>query len=161
MKVFWSWQSDHPGVVSRHLVHEALQLAVTSRNEELAFEEPEREVSLDRDRKGLPGSPDLASVILGKIRASDVFVADVTPVGSTAGEPPKKLMNSNVAIELGYALHTITDRRCPPSAPARRSKSRADCRTFADSITWSTLDDGRYLSALAVFGVSGPALQPL
>ena len=26
-------------------------------------------------------------------------------------EPPKKLMNSNVAIELGYALHTITDRR--------------------------------------------------
>ena len=71
----------------------------------------EREASLDHDRKGVPGSPDLASVILEKIRGSDAFVADVTPVGATPNEPPKQLMNPNVAIELGYALHTITDRR--------------------------------------------------
>lgn len=111
MKIFWSWQSDHLGAISRHLVREALELAVASLNQELAIEEPEREVSLDHDRKGVPGSPDLASVILEKIRGSDVFVADVTPVGATPNEPPKKLMNPNVAIELGYALHTITDRR--------------------------------------------------
>lgn len=111
MKIFWSWQSDHPGAISRHLVREALELAVASLNEELAIEEPEREVSLDHDRKGVPGSPDLANVILEKIRGSDVFVADVTPVGATPNNPPKKLMNPNVAIELGYALHTVTDRR--------------------------------------------------
>jgi hypothetical protein len=111
MKIFWSWQSDHPGAVSRHVVREALELAVTSLNQDLAIEEPEREVSLDHDRKGVPGSPDLASIILEKIRTSDVFVADVTPVGATPNDPPKKLMNPNVAIELGYALHTITDRR--------------------------------------------------
>lgn len=111
MKIFWSWQSDHDGKISRHLVREALELAAASLNEDLAVEEPEREVSVDHDRKGVPGSPDLAAVILEKIRTSDVFAADVTPVGTTANEPPKKLMNPNVAIELGYALHTITDRR--------------------------------------------------
>src|SRR5262245_33812561 len=83
MKIFWSWQSDHPGNISRHLVREALELSVESLNEELAIEEPEREATLDHDRKGVPGSPDLANVILEKIRASDVFVADVTPVGAT------------------------------------------------------------------------------
>jgi hypothetical protein len=111
MKIFWSWQSDHDGKISRHLVREALELAAANMNEDLAVEEPEREVSVDHDRKGVPGSPDLAAVILEKIRTSDVFVADVTPVGATANEPPKKLMNPNVAIELGYALHNITDRR--------------------------------------------------
>ena len=111
MKIFWSWQSDHPGNISRHFVRQALELAVASLNEDLAIEEPEREVTLDHDRKGVPGSPDLAHIILEKIRGSDVFVADVTPVGATASEPPKKLMNSNVAIELGYSLHTLGDRR--------------------------------------------------
>lgn len=111
MKIFWSWQSDHPGNIGRHLVREALELAAASLNEELAVEEPEREASIDHDRKGVPGSPDLAAIILEKIRNSDVFVADVTPVGTTPNDPPKQLMNPNVAIELGYALHTITDRR--------------------------------------------------
>lgn len=111
MKIFWSWQSDRPGNISRHLVREALELAVASLNEELAVEEPDREASIDHDRKGVPGSPDLAAVILEKIRNSDIFVADVTPVGTTPNDPAKKLMNPNVAIELGYALHTITDRR--------------------------------------------------
>ena len=90
----------------------ALELAVASLNEELAIEEPEREFTLRLlDRKGVPGSPDLVNVILDKIRSSDVFVADVTPVGATVGATPKKLMNANVAIDLGYALHTTTDRR--------------------------------------------------
>ena len=111
MKIFWSWQSDHPGNVSRHFVRTALEQAVASLKEELSIDEPEREITLDHDRKGVPGSPDLANIILEKIRRSEVFVADVTPVGATGSEPPKKLMNSNVAIELGYALHTVTDLR--------------------------------------------------
>jgi hypothetical protein len=111
VKIFWSWQSDHPGNISRHFVREALEATVIALNEDLAIEEPEREITLDHDRKGVPGSPDLASVILEKIRGSDVFVADVTPVGLTGNDPPRSVMNPNVAIELGYALHTISDRR--------------------------------------------------
>ncbi len=62
--------------------------------------------------------PDLAATILEKIDAATVFVGDVTPVGAT---PPVKgnegaksgrpLMNPNVAIELGYALRSISDKK--------------------------------------------------
>ena len=68
---------------------------------------------LDHDRQGIPGSPDLARVILEKIEQSAVFIADVTPVGAvtiqSGKETPKKVINPNVAIELGYALHALTD----------------------------------------------------
>jgi len=111
VKVFWSWQSDHPGQISRHFVREALEAAISELSQSPEIQEAQREVSLDHDRKGVPGSPDLANTILDKIRASDVIIADVTPVGATGGDPGKKLINSNVAIELRYSLGSLSDRR--------------------------------------------------
>ena len=67
---------------------------------------------LDQDVKNTPGSPDLARTILTKIDASQVVVADVTITGRTEGQgvaAGKKLINSNVAIELGYAFHSRGD----------------------------------------------------
>ena len=110
MKVFWSWQSDHPGKISRHFVRNALEQAISDLKLEPAIEEPLREAQLDHDRKGVPGSPDLARTIFEKIGASAVFVADVTPVGVSSSDSDKRLINSNVGIELGYALGTISDR---------------------------------------------------
>ena len=110
MRVFWSWQSDHPGNVSRHFVREALEQAISELRQEPEIEEAARDVELDYDRKGVPGSPDLANVILEKIRGCAIFIADVTPVGTVAANQNKRLMNSNVAIELGYALSALTDR---------------------------------------------------
>lgn len=109
MKIFWSWQSDHPGKISRHFVKDALETAINELNAEATIDEPERELSLDHDRKGVPGSPDLARTILDKIENCTVLVADVTPVGETSDKPPKKLINSNVAIELGFGLGTVGD----------------------------------------------------
>lgn len=108
MKVFWSWQSDTPGKIGRHLIKEALEEAVEILKAAPDVEEPVRELHLDQDRKGVPGSPDLARTIFSKIDASFVFVADVTTVGKVEGEE-KKLINSNVAIELGYALRSLSD----------------------------------------------------
>jgi hypothetical protein len=119
MKVFWSWQSDTPGKIGRHFVRDALSAAIEKLKETPQIEEPTaREarsaMHLDQDRKGIPGSPDLARVILEKIEESSVFVADVTSVGITTtqnkGTQPKKVINPNVAIELGYALHALSDR---------------------------------------------------
>jgi hypothetical protein len=74
------------------------------------IEEPIREdLHLDQDIQGVTGSPDLARTIFGKIEQSEVVVADVTIVGKTADG--KSLINSNVAIELGYAWHACTDTR--------------------------------------------------
>jgi hypothetical protein len=118
MKVFWSWQSDTPGKIGRHFVRDALTAAIQQLKQAPDIEEPtEREtraaMHVDQDRKGISGSPDLARVILEKIEQSTVVVADVTSVGlirTQSEQQQKKVINPNVAIELGYALHALTDR---------------------------------------------------
>lgn len=114
MKVFWSWQSDTPGKIGRHFVRDALKDAIDTLKRAPDIEEPTSRESrealhLDQDRSGVPGSPDLAQTILKKIEQSTVFVADVTAVGTSA-DGKKRLINPNVAIELGYALHALTDK---------------------------------------------------
>jgi hypothetical protein len=118
VKVFWSWQSDTPGKVGRHFIREALSKAISDLKIEIELDEPtgrdpRSDLHLDQDRQGVPGSPDLARVILEKISKASVFVADVTAVGTTGLDrvdgSEKKLINANVAIELGYALGTAGD----------------------------------------------------
>jgi hypothetical protein len=110
MKVFWSWQSDTPGKIGRHFVREALEVAIEElkAGKETLDESsrPEAEdLHLDHDRKGLLGSPDLFTAIHTKIKQSTVFVGDVTPVAKTPAG--KKIMNPNVAIELGIAMEAL------------------------------------------------------
>ena len=111
LKVFWSWQSDTPGSTGRHFIKAALQAAISELKSVEEIEEAVRlDLHLDSDRQGVAGSPDLARLILEKIDTSFVIVADVTAVGAitTAAEKAtKKLINSNVAIELGYALKAL------------------------------------------------------
>jgi len=121
MNIFWSWQADTDGKTGRHFVREALTEAIKQLKEPSDVEEPhERDlresIHLDHDRKDVSGTPSIADVIFDKIDHADVFVADVTPVASltrlqpTPGEPAeKKLINSNVAIEYGYAVRAVTD----------------------------------------------------
>jgi hypothetical protein len=110
VKIFWSWQSDHDEKISRYFVKGALEGVISELNASADVDEATRqEITLDHDRKGVPGSPDLAKTILDKIASCDVFVGDVTPVGKS--ESGKPLINPNVAIELGYALHAVGDRR--------------------------------------------------
>jgi hypothetical protein len=99
-----------------------LLAAIEKLKETPDIEEPTEEarrndIHLDSDRQGLSGSPDLARAILNKIDVSAVFVGDVTPVGrgpqGKAGDTAegRPLMNPNAAIELGYALASLTDAR--------------------------------------------------
>jgi hypothetical protein len=65
MKVFWSWQSDTPGKTGRHFVREALEEAIADLKVPPDVQEPTKQprredLHLDHDRKGVPGSPDLA-----------------------------------------------------------------------------------------------------
>lgn len=121
VKIFWSWQADTPGKTGRHFVRAALAEAVAALKQPEDIEEPaagaaREALHLDHDRQGVAGSPDLAATIFRKIDAAAVFVADVTLVGSTdaataedAGKPLKRLINSNVAIEYGYAQRGLGD----------------------------------------------------
>ncbi len=114
MKVFWSWQSDTLGKTGRHFVREAIEEAIAELKQSSDVEEPttqerREDLHLDHDRKGVPGSPDLANVIFEKIEKAAVFIADVTAVGQTV-DATKKLINSNVAIEYGHAHKALGDR---------------------------------------------------
>jgi hypothetical protein len=110
MKIFWSWQSDTPEQIGKYLVRDALKVAVDRLKQAEDIDEPTRDdLHLDQDTQGTTGSPDLVPTIFRKIEESEVIVADVTIVRKT--DEDKRLINSNVAIELGYALHACTDAR--------------------------------------------------
>jgi hypothetical protein len=97
MKVFYSWQSDTPREIGKDFIREALDAAVSS----LELDEAERP-EVDQDTAGVLGSPVIAEAIFRKIQGARVVVADVTLTGQTPDG--KRLINSNVAIELGYAI---------------------------------------------------------
>jgi hypothetical protein len=67
-------------------------------------------VRLDKDTKDVAGIPDVANTILDKIRSCDLFLADISFVGSVFGDQKEKndlIPNPNVMIELGYALSEL------------------------------------------------------
>ena len=123
MKILCWWQSNTPEKVGRHFVRDDLAetIEVLNQSDEIK-ESSEREareaLHLDHYRKGMSGSPDLAPTIFKKIEQAAVFVADVTRVGETTlvtgkadSRTAKKLINSNIAIEYGYALRAHGDAR--------------------------------------------------
>lgn len=97
MKVFYSWQSDTPTNAGRTFIRRALEAAVAG----LELEDAER-IDIDQDTAGVLGSPVVADTIFRKIREATVVISDVTLTSQTPGG--KRACNSNVAIELGYAL---------------------------------------------------------
>jgi hypothetical protein len=103
MKIFYSWQSDTPREIGKNFVRKALDAAVAS----LDVAEAERP-GIDQDTAGVLGSPVIADTIFRKIREARIVVADVTLVGRAVsgkgGKRAKRLINSNVALEVGYAI---------------------------------------------------------
>jgi len=101
-KVFWSWQSDLFPKACRDFIRSALADAVGAVSTDLGLEDADRP-ELDHDTKGEAGMVDIAAVILRKIAASAVFVADLTPVAKAPDG--KALPNPNVLVELGWAFY--------------------------------------------------------
>lgn len=110
MKVFWSWQSDSPAECNKNFVKKALDLALEQVSDELGLDEAERP-ELDHDTKDAPGMVAIVDEIFRKIEQADVFVGDITFVGSTQpkkeGDKVKLTPNPNVLIELGHALTSV------------------------------------------------------
>jgi hypothetical protein len=100
--VFYSWQSDLPNATNRSFIQQALEAAAAEiRADESVTVEP----VIDRDTAGVPGSPDIASTIFGKVDQCHVFVCDVSIINAEqVGRPTP---NPNVLVELGYALKRL------------------------------------------------------
>ena len=111
--VFFSWQSDTPAKGGRNFIEQALNRAVGAINSDLDIQDAERSDSqalmVDKDTKGVPGSPSIVDTILGKIDGALCFVADLTFVAerSNGGGVP----NPNVMVEYGYAIKSLGERQ--------------------------------------------------
>lgn len=115
MKIFWVWQSDTPGKIGRHFVRSVLDEVVIGLKAEIEeIQRPgDEELHLDHDTKNTPGFPALFAIICEKIEKSEVVVCDLTLTGSvsTSDGRSKKSVNSNVAVEFGYALKALGSER--------------------------------------------------
>ena len=104
--IFFSWQSDTPPKSGRNLVERALDRAVRAIGRDTEVEEAVREgLEVDRDTKGVSGSPPIVETIFKKIDAAAVFVADLTFAGRRPDGAP--IPNPNVLIEYGWALKSL------------------------------------------------------
>ena len=108
--VFFSWQSDRPQREGRNFVENALKIALERLSQNVELEQSIREnIRLDKDTKGVPGSPPIFDTILRKIDKAAIFIPDFTFVGESAEHEP--IPNPNVLIEYGYALKAVGHHR--------------------------------------------------
>jgi hypothetical protein len=109
IKVFYSWQSDQPQ--NRNFIRSALNAAIKELRQDLSLDEAQRDIVADQDTQDIPGSPGVADAILGKIRATDVFLADLTFIQKDNERTLDTRLspNPNVMLEYGYALHALGD----------------------------------------------------
>lgn len=104
-RIFYSWQSTLPNYDNRGFIAGCLQKAVHELNASLLeSEHDDVPYEVDKDTQGLSGSPNIFDSILQKIDQSGVFVADVTLLA-------QRQSNSNVMIELGYAIAKLGKNR--------------------------------------------------
>ena len=110
--IFFSWQADTSTLVGRNLIERALERALGRIEADTALEEAVRELEIDRDTKGVAGSPPIVDTIFKKIDAATVFLPDLTFVGQRLDGRPTP--NPNVLIEYGWALKSLTHGRLVP-----------------------------------------------
>jgi hypothetical protein len=103
--VFFSWQADRPISEGRTFLERALERAVGQIGADTTIEEAARELELDSDTKGVPGSPPIVETIFRKIDQAAVFVPDLTFIGIRPDGRPTP--NPNVLIEYGWALKAL------------------------------------------------------
>lgn len=99
--VFYSWQSDIDSAFNRSFINDCLNDAIERINDAHPDAPP---LNLDKDTRGVAGSPDIVNTILDKIDHCICFVADVTPI---CKKGDKCISNPNVMFELGYALSSL------------------------------------------------------
>ena len=101
--IFYSWQCDSDKKFNRNFIENCLSNAINRINKVIDYT-----LILDKNTIGESGSPDIVNVILNKIDMAIGFVADITPIVCLK---EKYLSTSNVMLELGYALSSLSDER--------------------------------------------------
>lgn len=107
--IFFSWQVDRLPLTGRNLIERALGDAIAAIKADAEIDPARRELAIDRDTSGVPGSPPLVETIFAKVDAATAFLSDVTYVATRADG--RLMPNPNVMLEHGWALRALTWRR--------------------------------------------------
>ena len=107
--IFYSWQSDLDAKTNRWFIRDCLKKGIKAVNSSVDLENASREIELDHDTKGVPGSPPIFDTIIFKIQNADLMLCDLSPI--SIAENNKHCPNPNVLIEYGYALGHLDDTR--------------------------------------------------
>lgn len=102
INVFFSWQSDSQNKTNLSFIEECLKKSV----KEIA-KKSSSIIVIDRDTKGVGGTPGIVDTIFKKIRSCDIFVWDATIINDDSRYTP----NPNVLLELGYAFAVVGEGR--------------------------------------------------
>lgn len=127
-KIFFSWQADTSPKTGRNLVERALERALAAVSADTELEEAVRELEIDRDTKGVPGSPPIVDTIFRKIDNAAVFIPDLTFVGTRRDGRPTP--NPNVLIEYGWALKALSHSRIVPVMNTAHGAPTAEAMPF-------------------------------
>jgi len=98
--IFYSWQSDLPDETNRRVIRASLRDAINKIEDE--FSNQNIVITIDEATRAVSGSPNIPATIIGKIEASDIFIADVSIINSTSSES-RSYPNPNVVYELGFS----------------------------------------------------------
>ena len=101
-KIFYSWQSDLPTTSNNRFISHRLTEAcheVESTQTDFLF-------YVDEATREAPGSPNIPTTIMDKIKTSDIFVCDISTINSS-DSTTRKTPNPNVVFELGFAVATL------------------------------------------------------
>jgi|HubBroStandDraft_4_1064222.scaffolds.fasta_scaffold58605_1 hypothetical protein len=103
--VFFSWQDDTDVTGDRTFIEKALTKAIKQLARDLTIDKAIREgLSVDKDTRGVAGTPPIVDTIFRKIDEAAAFLADVTFVGKRRDGRPTP--NPNVLLEYGWALRS-------------------------------------------------------
>ncbi len=102
--IFFSWQNEILPEYGRNFIERALNSAIKGLSSDLEIEPALRNpgLTVDRDTRGVAGTPPIVDTILKKIDAAAVFVGDLTFIGTRRDGRPTP--NPNVLLEYGWAL---------------------------------------------------------
>ena len=102
--VFFSWQADTPSSSGRNFIEKAATAAIKQLAQDLEVDEAIRDgLEVDRDTRGVAGTPPIVDTIFFKIDAAAAFLADLTFVGKRL-DGIRPTPNPNVLLEYGWAL---------------------------------------------------------
>jgi hypothetical protein len=106
--IFYSWQMDVPLAINRDFIQKALDAAVQQLGNQFDIEEADR-MTVEQGMNGVPGSPEVATMMFEKIGESAIFLGDVSLVGAVRRDRKllKRVPNPNVSIEEGFAAGVL------------------------------------------------------